>query len=192
MNGEKERNCPESIPDNRVKRILKSAYNRLIKIRGEPPEIGLGFALGVFVGMSPFMGLHTAMAVFIASLLKWNKIAAAIGVWISNPFTAPILYGITYYIGANLLGIGGPPPFLAGLDLSAFLETLAKAPRILWVMTLGGALLGLPLAAAAYYFVHSAVLKYQEEIREKIARRKALMDRKRRRRKPRRKRAENS
>mgnify|MGYP005842479071 CR=1 FL=1 len=185
MDGEEGRNFSESIPDNRVKRVLKSAYDRLIKIRGEPPEIALGFALGIFVGMSPFMGLHTAMAVFIASLLKWNKVAAAIGVWISNPFTAPILYGITYYIGANLLGIGGPPPFLAGLDLSAFLETLAKAPEILWAMTLGGALLGLPLAAAAYYFVHSAVRKYQEEIREKIAR-------KRRRRKPRRKRTENS
>lgn len=192
MDGEEGRNFSESIPDNRVKRVLKSAYDRLIKIRGEPPEIGLGFALGVFVGMSPFMGFQTAMAVFIASLLKWNKIAAAIGVWISNPFTAPLLYGLTYYVGASLLGAGGSPPFSDGVDASAFLETLASAPEILWAMTLGGALLGLPLAAAAYYFVHSAVRKYQEEIREKIARKKALMARKRRRRKPRRKRTENS
>ncbi len=192
MDREEGRNFSESIPENRVKQILKSAYDRIIKIGGAPRETALGFALGVFVGMSPFMGVHTAMAVFIASLLKWNKIAAAIGVWISNPFTAPILYGITYYIGANILGTAGSPPFLEGIELSAFLETLAKAPRILRAMTLGGVLLGLPLAAAAYYFVHSAVRKYQEEIREKIAWKKVLTTRKRPRRKPGRKRAENS
>ena len=33
---------------------LKKAYERLLKIRGEPREIALGFALGIFIGMSPF------------------------------------------------------------------------------------------------------------------------------------------
>lgn len=192
MDGEEGRSGAGTMPESRAKRVLKSAYERLVKIRGNPPEIALGFALGIFVGMSPFMGFQTAMAVFFASLLKWNKIAAAIGVWISNPFTAPLLYGLTYYIGASLLGGVGPSPFAEGVDLSAFLETLAKAPEILWAMTLGGVLLGLPLAAAAYYFVHSAVQKYQQEIKEKLAWRKALMARKRQRRKPRRKRTEKS
>ncbi len=190
-----DRHGPEasgaSIPGNRVQRVLKSLYQRLIRIRGKPTEIARGFALGVFVGMSPFIGFHTALAIFIASLLKWNKIASAIGVWISNPATAPILYSLTYYVGTRLLGKSGTLSFPLGIDVPAFLTTLAGVPEILWSMVLGGVVLGLPLALAAYYFVLSAVRKYQEEIREKLIRQKALRARKREHRRKKRNRVEN-
>jgi uncharacterized protein (DUF2062 family) len=180
------------LPARCIQLVFKRVYERLIKIRGRPPEIALGFALGIFVGMSPFMGFQTALAIFIASLLKWNKIAAAIGVWVSNPFTAPFLYGVTYYVGAGILGEGGSAPFCGGVGASAFLDTLAKAPDILWAMTLGGVILGIPLSMAAYFFVHSAVQKYQAEIRGKLARQKALLAKKRGRRKKERKQAKKS
>ena len=47
---------------------LKRGYERFLKIRGDPREIALGFALGLFIGMTPFMGFHTASAVFLAAL----------------------------------------------------------------------------------------------------------------------------
>jgi uncharacterized protein (DUF2062 family) len=76
-------------------------YERFLKIRGTPREIGLGFAIGLFVGMSPTMGFQMAIAVFLAAVFKWNKISAAAAVWITNPVTAPIIYGVTYFIGAT-------------------------------------------------------------------------------------------
>ena len=64
---------------------LQHTYERFLKIRGNPRQIGLGFALGLFLGTTPFIGLHSIVAVVLAALFKWNKIAALSGAWISNP-----------------------------------------------------------------------------------------------------------
>jgi uncharacterized protein (DUF2062 family) len=40
----------------------------------------LGFAFGIFIGMTPTMGIQMPIAVFIAALIKWSKISAAFGV----------------------------------------------------------------------------------------------------------------
>lgn len=150
---------------------MKKAYERFVRIRGNPHEIALGFALGIFIGMTPTLGFQMAMAVFLAALFKWNKISAAIGVWISNPLTAPFLYGATYYLGAKMLGMDHHLPQME--EISSFLQILRKAPGIFWAMTVGGVILGLPLALAAYYFSCSALQKYRDEIKRKLAERKA-------------------
>ncbi|MDZ7777337.1 MAG: DUF2062 domain-containing protein [Bacteroidales bacterium] len=67
---------------SKLAQAYKKAYERFLRIRGTPQEIALGFALGLFVGMSPFLGFHMAIAVFLAALFEWNKISAAVGVWI--------------------------------------------------------------------------------------------------------------
>jgi uncharacterized protein (DUF2062 family) len=86
-----------------IKRSPKKIYERFLKIRGRPREIALGFALGLFIGMTPFMGIQMASAAFLAELFKWNKFSAATGAWITNPLTAPLIYSINYLIGARLL-----------------------------------------------------------------------------------------
>jgi uncharacterized protein (DUF2062 family) len=35
---------------------LQKFYRKFLKLRGDPREIALGFALGLFIGMSPIMG----------------------------------------------------------------------------------------------------------------------------------------
>ena len=60
---------------------LKRAYARFLKIRGEPREIGLGFALGIFIGMTPFMGFHTASAVFLAAVSASLRYISPLAVW---------------------------------------------------------------------------------------------------------------
>ena len=152
---------------------LKKTYERFLKIRGNPREIALGFALGLFVGMSPTMGFQMAIAVFFAALLKWNKISAAVAVWITNPFTAPIIYGLTYFVGAKILGVSNSFQGLSAFDLSALLHLIQKTPKILMVMTLGGVVVGIPLALAGYYFSFSAVHAYQKDIKAKLAQRRA-------------------
>ncbi len=163
--------------DNRFTASLKKSYDRFVKIRGNPKEIALGFALGLFVGMSPTLGIQMFIAVFLAAIFKWSKIAAAAGVWISNPLTAPVLYGITYYTGAKLLDYKMRHPLPRELDMDAALLMLKQAPEILWIMTVGGVILGLPLAVAGYYFALSAVMRYRERIRQTIAREKEVLTR---------------
>ncbi len=158
--------------ENRLLSPLYRTYERFLKIRGHPREIALGFALGLFVGMTPFMGLHTAIAVPLAALFKWNKISTAISVWITNAVTAPIIYSITYVVGARILGVKRAFGMTDANSFSALYKLILKTPEIAWAMTVGGIILGLPLAIIGYYFVFSVIRKYQEDIKIKIARSK--------------------
>ena len=155
--------------------IVRRLYERFIRIRGEPREVALGFALGIFVGMTPTIGVQTPIAIFLAALFKWSKLSSAIGVWISNPLTAPILYGVTYITGAKILSL--EPVFSMPLSptWSTFKAMLQKAPQAFGAMTVGGALLGIPLAIVSYYLAYVAVEKYQTDVKKKLARQKARL-----------------
>ena len=158
---------------NKLYLSLHKAYVRFLKIRGNPREIAIGLALGLFVGMTPFMGFHTAIAVFFAALFKWNKISAAAGVWISNPFTAPILYGSTFLTGAKLFHIGEIyTPAADAHDVKSLSHLIHMAPDAFWAMITGGVILGIPVALIGYFFAYTAVKRYQENIRMKLARQK--------------------
>ena len=150
-----------------------------MKIRGHPREIALGLALGLFIAMSPFMGLQTAMAVCLAALFKWNKISAAIGVWLSNPLTAPVIYSATWFVGSKITGITLTDNMFQMFSFKATLQLLHKTPAILSTLTIGGIIIGIPAAIVTYYIAFGIVKKYQEEVREKLKARKARRKKKR-------------
>lgn len=87
-------------------RQAKLNFLRFIRLKGTPDEIAKGLALGIFIGMTPTMGGQMIIALFFALLLRQNKLAAALGVWITNPLTAPFIYGLEYETGRLLLGVG--------------------------------------------------------------------------------------
>ncbi len=96
----------ERIPlPERLKEPLLRFYDRFMRIHGEPHEVARGLALGIAIGFTPTMGIQMPIALVVASIFKQNKISALLGVWISNPLSAPILYGFTYFVGAKMLGI---------------------------------------------------------------------------------------
>jgi len=132
----------------------------------------LGFAVGLFVGMTPYMGLHMAIAVFLAALFKWNKIAAAMGAWISNPLTAPFIYAATFYVGNRILSLDNPCCMPNALNLDVILQMVKNAPAIFWILTVGGIVLGVPVALLGYYMALSTILKYREGIRKKLIKEK--------------------
>ncbi|MFC1840618.1 DUF2062 domain-containing protein [Thermodesulfobacteriota bacterium] len=88
-------------------RRLKYLYLRFIRLKGEPHELALGMALGVFSGMMPVMPFQIALAVALALFLRASKITAALGTWASNPLNWVLIYLSDYKLGAYLLGIEG-------------------------------------------------------------------------------------
>jgi len=70
---------------------------------GSPSQRALGFGVGIFSGCFPFFGLQTLMGVFLAKIFQGNSILAAVGTWVSNPFTYVPLYYFNYKIGSLLL-----------------------------------------------------------------------------------------
>ena len=82
-------------------------YKKILSLfryqNGSPLFNAKGLAIGVFSGCFPFFGFQTLIGVFFAKLAKGNIILAAIGTWISNPFTYIPLYYFNYKVGSIFL-----------------------------------------------------------------------------------------
>ena len=82
-------------------------YNKILSLfrnqNGSPFFNAKGLAIGVFSGCFPFFGFQTLIGVFFAKIAKGNIVLAAIGTWISNPFTYIPLYYFNYKIGSIFL-----------------------------------------------------------------------------------------
>ena len=128
-------------------RQCKLMLTRFVRLRGLPEEIARGMALGIFIGMTPTMGLQMPIALVCAWVLKQNRIAAVLGVWITNPATAPFIYGLEYEVGRRLMGLDYVG-FPAELTLESVRQTGWEILAPLW---LGGILAGLLLAPVAYW-----------------------------------------
>ena len=118
-------------------RQFKLNIIHLARIRSEPDAIARGVALGVFIGFTPTFGFQIVLALLLASLLRQNRIAAFVGVWITNPLTAPIIYGLEYKVGRMLLGL--PPLELKGFDwqMASSLGLQVGKPLLLGCLVLG-------------------------------------------------------
>jgi uncharacterized protein (DUF2062 family) len=131
--------------------MIASSAKHFFKIKGSPREIAAGFALGIVIGMSPFLGAHILACILIASLLGWSKLAALLGVNITNVFTAPIIYPINYWVGVNLIGFSSDISWSMPSDYRAVFEIVRQTPMILVDLFIGGCVLGIPLAIAGYF-----------------------------------------
>lgn len=158
--------------DSILSATIKKFYRRFLTLRGDPRDIALGFALGLFIGMTPSIGFQMVIAATVAAFLKWDKISAAMGVWITNPLTAPFIYSFTYFVGSKIYGtskVFNPPD---EMSISIANKILAKSPGIFYSLTIGGIVLGVPLAVVGYFVSYRLLLKYQERVKNKMARQK--------------------
>jgi len=81
----------------------KKILSLFLKQDGTPFFNAKGVAIGVFCGCFPFFGFQTLLGLLFAKFLKGNLFLAAIGTWISNPFTYIPLYFFNYKVGSSLL-----------------------------------------------------------------------------------------
>lgn len=102
-------------------------------------------ALGLFIGFTPTFGFQMFLAILLAFLLRQNKIAAFIGVWVTNPVTAPMIYALEYQIGRTLLGMAPLNPADFGYEPTWSIGIQIGAPLLL-----GSLVLGVPVAIIGY------------------------------------------
>ena len=142
------------------RRLVKLYYLRLIGLRGEPHELALGMALGVFCGMMPIMPFQTVLAVALALVFKGSKITAALGTWVSNPFVWYFLYFYSYKLGAFVIGL--PEKSAIFSSIMAAVKTgeepmvivgkiLGSGTAIVAAFLLGGLIMGIVAAGPSYF-----------------------------------------
>jgi uncharacterized protein (DUF2062 family) len=143
-------------------RFIKYYFLRLIRIKGEPYELALGMALGVFSAMLPILPFHIALAVALALVFRVSKITAAIGVWVSNPFTWYLLYFYNYKIGTFVLGLSGDERSFFSImgsikESGETLETILRIAHASWTIiaafVIGGLIMGVVAAVPSYFIL---------------------------------------
>jgi len=144
---------------------LKAFYQKLAFLDDSPEKIAKGFALGTFIGMTPFVGFQALISVFIARLLKWNRMAAGLAAFQTNVFTGAFVFAVNYSIGATLLGVG-ELEFQANSSGWFDLKTMfGSGSSVLYAFLLGGFVTGLPSAIIAYWCVLLFVRRRQFRLR---------------------------
>jgi uncharacterized protein (TIGR03546 family) len=159
----------------RLKRFLIFLYYRIVRLRGTPEYIARGFALGVFIGMTPTMGFQMAIAAFIATLLKQNIIATALSVWVTNAFTFIPIYTFNYAVGRWVLS----KPITGQLKVGTFSSMKALFSmgwEFFYTLWFGSMVVGVVTSIITYYISIPLIKKYQEKrrLRRKKKREKKL------------------
>jgi uncharacterized protein len=157
-----------NLPRRSIRGFVRFIYDRFIRLHGSPEEVAWGAAVGFFVAMTPTMGIQTLLAVPVAAFFKFNKIAAAATVWLTNPVTAPFIYGFNYMVGAKLLGY----PLKAVFFSSPSWETFWYSGRHVFLsLTVGGILTGI-IAGLVGYFVTLVMVRTAREKARRLRRKK--------------------
>lgn len=140
------------------KQVLERWMESLLHIHDTPQRTAAAFGIGVAVGFSPFLGLHSVIGLALAFVFNLNRVAVLAGVWLNLPwFMAPYYTGATA-LGAWLTDASMPPNFLEQLQHTWTLPTLKE--RLMAVAhllrplivpyTIGSTLGSMPLGFAAY------------------------------------------
>jgi uncharacterized protein (DUF2062 family) len=143
---------------------IRGFVERVKKLDGDPHYVAMGMAIGVFIGVTPTMPFHTVLAVGLAILLRGSKAAAALGVWFSNPITAPFFYIGSYKVGKYLLG--NSVPF--NLKYESLLELVHLGIDVTTALIAGGLLLGILPGIASYFFTRKIFTTIRSKRASKI------------------------
>lgn len=85
-------------------RAAKYYYLKIIRLKGDPETLARGIAIGVFIGITPTLPLHTILIILFAYLLRGNTIAALVAsALVSNPLTFLPQYYLAWKMGNLLL-----------------------------------------------------------------------------------------
>lgn len=102
------------------KRYNKKILVRLKQLKGTPYSIAAGFACGVAISFTPFIGFHLILAAITAWLIRGNIVSSALGTLIGNPWTFPFIWVAVLSTGNYVFGNGS-------IDNVNFLKIFEKA-----------------------------------------------------------------
>jgi len=139
---------------------IKKLVKILMQIDDSPEKIARGFAIGIFWGIMPTLGLAVVFSFPTAIIFRANKFSSIIGTLISNPLTTPFFYTFSYKIGRLLLGC-------APLVFSWELIDIEKLLNISKALLAGSIIFALSLSLLSYVLVLKIVAKYSHRAHAK-------------------------
>ena len=144
--------------------LWRTVRERLIqpmaRAQGSPTSIARGAALGIWVALTPTVGVQMFLVTVLALPLRANIPIPLALVWVSNPFTVIPMYYSYYWLGTVVLGIetrgyralaasfGEQIKAIADQSLLTGLGILGA--EVLWPLAVGSVIIATVLAIPAY------------------------------------------
>ncbi len=150
-------------------RLVKFLYYKLVRIQATPEAIARGLASGVFVGLLPLLPIQTICAIVLAFVVRGSKIAAAAGTWISNPLNWVPLYIAYFYIGKHLIGFEfGGRYFKTHMHEMDFSQIIFSSPKLFLVLFVGAFVIAVPATIITYFASVRILRNYQKKREDRI------------------------
>ncbi len=138
------------------RRLARYLTHRLRRLPDSAYGIAAGFACGVAISFTPFIGFHFLLAASLAWLLNANLFASALGTVAGNPWTFPIIWLWVYKLGNWILG--NPE---GSLPQSVGFGYIFDNPwQVFLPMTVGGVLTGIAAWFACFLPLRQAIAGY--------------------------------
>lgn len=151
---------------------VRAWLEQLLHTHDTPARTAAAYALGVFFGFSPLLGLHTVLALCCAFALGLNRVAVLLGVYSNLPWILVPYYTLATWLGAALMGIDVPPgaaealvDALANRSWSEFRVAAVSLKPFLWAYTLGSTIGAVAIAIAAYRVSFVMITTHRKRMR---------------------------
>ncbi len=144
---------------------FRDKLKQIFYINDTPHRIALSFSIGIFMGISPFLGLHTVGAIFLAWVFRLNKLVAFIGVAVLNPWTLVPVYSLCLWVGAKLTGVKQIIPDIDWADLT-ILTFMEKLGYLVVPFIVGTLIIAVISAVISYFIIHKIASKYKPVMAE--------------------------
>ena len=141
-------------------RVFRYYGLRLYRLNDTPYAVAAGFASGVAVSFTPFIGLHLVISALLARILNGSIIAGLIGTLAGNPWTFPFIWVLIYKIGLYVLGSVNPETIPASLSFSTMWE---NPTRLFVPMIIGGIPCAIIVWVLSFYICREVVVKFQRQ-----------------------------
>jgi uncharacterized protein (DUF2062 family) len=159
------------------KRSARYYYLKFMRLKGDPHSLALGTAIGIFIGITPTMPLHTVLIIMATVVTRSSTIAALLASFlVCNPITYVPQYYLSTVVG-NVL----TPYELTWTRIKEVLDVLLQHPGLsksiealaglgyeaAIVLVVGGIVLALPGAVASYFLSLRLFVKIRQKRRQK-------------------------
>lgn len=146
---------------------LRKIFRALIGISDTPERTALAFAVGIFIGFSPFIGLHTVLGIAVALLFRLNRVAVLVGVWTNVPWITVPFYGFATWFGVQLMGLPQgvelPTVSIRQLFSLSFWSQFLAQWQLLLPAFVGSLVLCTLFAAVAYPLALFVIKRYRRQ-----------------------------
>lgn len=147
-------------------------FEQLLHTHDTPSRTAAAYAIGVFFGFSPFLGLHTILGLVVAFAFNLNRVAVLLGVYSNLPWILPAYYTLATMGGAMILNVDLPPGLLKDFrealtdaswgEFRRFVKTLTP---LVWSYALGSIIGAAILALAAYRASLTMIVAHREHLK---------------------------